>query len=379
MLSQNNKTFTVIAPKRPFSLDYFKGMVETDGSFQIQGTAFKAIFKLSQKTNTNWIPLTQKYLESHGIPSKIKQGGSSPQSRASDLLVTGKNNVRKVIALLRSEPGTQVIFTGGKMRDFLLMEEFVKNLHLSTAQRLGIKKSMHKSNQLEPDLLGAGSTPRAMYESQLGLQPGQSIVETTRILNKIDDAYAKLQIQLRGEMQKGTLQVPLDSLSAVVDGDGGYYVYVGFKNPSKQYNKRWILWQGNFILSLEINSILTAEIFCYMLNITAPIEKLVAGQGVNTGKPTSVKVHVRKQEEVQQLLDLHKLAPLIGDSKNAELQTVITLRRLKAENSINLLENVQSLLKEMYRVSAISKKGRPRRLTLEEALQKAAIWLSNNK
>lgn len=49
------------------------------------------------------------------------------------------------------------------------------NAGLTTAQKLDLKKSLHKDNTNEQDLVASYIDPRAVWELKLGLEEGASI------------------------------------------------------------------------------------------------------------------------------------------------------------------------------------------------------------
>jgi hypothetical protein len=362
------------------TVDYVRGLVETDGSMQIHisGQQVKPLVKISQKTNENVLPLIKLFLEGlpfPGITSFISVGDtSSTRGRASDLIVSGRHNVRKFLDLL--ETGTDsFVFSGVKQRDFLVMRELVDNDRLSFALILALKKTLHKENKDQPDRQNKGVIPMDEMERRFGLSSGEANKSAESILKKIDRIYLDNQNSLKKGMASRTLQVSDGYITGLVDGDGGYYVTFSFTPatllPPKR-SKRLVVWQGNAILSMEVGSRLTIELFQYAIGSEEAITEVKSKRG----ELTSLRVLVRKQENVNKLMEIHARHPLIGNYKEQELQTVIHLRILREEGSLRNLEKVQRLLYHIYEVSVISPKGRPRQFTYEEASAKMAEWLS---
>jgi hypothetical protein len=321
----------------------------------------------------------QAFFTLHGITSTIaagkpksKEGVDKSKGRAPSLLVTGKYNVANCITLLKTSQNP-FVFTGVKHRDLLILEEIVNNTQLTVAQQIGLKKSLHKSNKDQPDLDLNGALPTVVWEARFGLPPGSVKKGSAVLLTKIDKLYTLHQETIRNAMKTGALNVSASYIAGLVDGDGCWYVTLCFRNPTKRYSKRMIEWQGNCSLSMEVNSKLTIEVFLYALGSTASITNVLSKTG--NGQITSVYVLVRKQADVSKLLAIHDSFPLIGDYKSLELATVVKLFRFKKEGSLKNWENVCSFLEEIYYVSSISPKGRPRPLTLDEAKAKAAEWL----
>lgn len=77
-------------------------------------------------------------------------------SSRANLTITGNKQVERFFNVLEKEITSDFLFCGVKQRDYLLVRSFfnTKKSLLSLdiqAQRLAIKKSMHKSNYLDPD------------------------------------------------------------------------------------------------------------------------------------------------------------------------------------------------------------------------------------
>lgn len=373
---------------KEITVDYVRGLVETDGSMQIHisGQQVKPLVKISQKTNENVLPLIKLFLKGRGITSFISVGDtSSIRGRASDLIVSGRHNVRKFLDLL--ETGTDsFVFSGVKQRDFLVMRELVDNDKLPLSLSLALKKTLHKENKDQPDRKNKGVISMDEMERRFGLSSGEANKSAEAILKKIDRIYLDNQNSLKKGMASRTLQVSDGYITGLVDGDGGYYVTFSFtpatllvgssggvpSSAKKKRSKRLVVWQGNATLSMEVGSRLTIELFKYAIGSEEAITEVKSKRG----ELTSLRVLVRKQQNVKKLMEIHARHPLIGDYKEQELKTVIHLRILREEGSLKNLEKVQRLLHHIYEVSAISPKGRPRQFTLEEALAKMAEWLS---
>lgn len=350
------------------TVPWLRGFFEADGSFQIHFSSgqFKPIAKMSQKTNANILIRIKEMLAKHNISSTMgnitKKEGSKPAGRAPDLRIQGSTNVMKFINLLKSE-GDSHVFVGQKQRDLLIMDKFLTD-QVSKAQKIGLKKSLHKSKRSIPDLDGNGSKSREQWEKELSILPNNSTSETEEFLKRIDEEYDLHISSIKKGMKERTLVVKPAYITGLIDGDGGYYVTVSFRGPTARYKKRSIEWQGNFNFTIETFSRLTIEVLLYIIKSDASIN-------VTGGLGGGFQVLVRKQEEVGKLIELHEAAPLVGSYRQEELDTVIQLRALKADGGLKDYKTVCNFLKEIYRVSEISAKGRPRRLALEEAFKEA--------
>jgi hypothetical protein len=349
------------------------GLIETDGSFQLNLSAgsanIKPVVKISQKTNKNVLGLLQNFLALQGINSTVDPGGKT--GRADSLRIQGKNQVTKLLALLEQEApfkvnGKPVLFASAKQRDFLILKECCNNSNLSVAEKIDLLKSQRKTSQVEADIILTSMKTRRQYEEEYGLPANASVNAAASILNKIDKAYKEAVDNFEKGMASKTLVVPGDYLTGLIDGDGGYYVTYQFQEPTPRYNKRNIAWQGNLTLTMETNALLTLKVFMYAFGISTTIEQAKA--------KTSYQIKVRKQGDIRVIMKHHEQYPLIGDYRQVQLDLVKKLYSLRDQGLMRDYSVVESFLKEVYQVSEISSKG-PQRRSLEKVLEKVKSWL----
>lgn len=364
------------------SVNYLRGFLESDGSFQIHisNGDFKPLVKLTQMHKST-LDVFEEFLKSKGITSfQEARDTSSPAGRAGNLIVSGKNNVAKLLHLLESENTDSFLFAAVKQRDFLIMKAYTSmsvNSEKSTAVALGLKKSLHKETLNDPDNDVGGAKSTAQWEESLGLPPGATAKNQEKLM-EIDEAYATHVKTLKESISNGSLVVNENYISGLIDGDGHYHVEFKFEpvNRSKGYYSKTIIWVGTFLQTMEAEAKLAMEVLLYYLKCEPTIHEVRSTKGQNKGRITSIKVFVRKQEDVRKLIDLHEKFPLIGEYKNAEFQTVKELFHLRDTNQLKNFETVKKFLAEIYRVSEISPRGRKRSLSLAEAIEKAREWLT---
>lgn len=357
--------------QNPITVAWLRGFFETDGSFMILFSSGnrKPVAKFSQKTNSNLLSLIQIFLKQKGITSQIKE--SNPETnlsgRAPDLLITGINNVANFVTLLKSENGSHT-FVGQKQRDLFIIEEIISNDKLTKAQLIGLKKSLHKSNKSDPDFVGKNFIPRQELEMRCGVSPNESITATEPILQRIDETYVSHQNAIEKSMQNNTLSVKPDYIIGLIDGDGGFSVSFLLKNPKPNYNKNHVEWQHTLCFTMEKFSMLTIKVLLYTLGSDVKIS-------VSGGLGGGLEVLIRAQKEISKLIEIHEQFPLLGNYRQQQYATVIMLRQFKAERKIKDYESICILVKEMYRVSSISRGGRKRMYaSAEEAIEAIVNW-----
>jgi hypothetical protein len=349
---------------------YLAGLIETDGSFHLffSGNNLKPVIKVAQKSNTNLLAEVSKFLQSHNITFEIKRGQqTTPENkgRASELVVSGKNNVSKLLNLFakNSSKESPFVFTGVKQRDFMIMQTILwSEKPLTLAQQLGFKKSLHKSNQDEPDFDFQGSVPRNQYEKRFGLTQGQSIKDCKKMLESIDNDYKKFQENLNKCIQNKSLKVPADFVAGVIDGDGYYGVSMRVRANNN------LDWEPQFQLVVDIRSTITLAVIFYAFNVKGSLQSTAS----------SVTRRCRSERDLKTLVEYHKKFPLIGDLRQKQLEQIQRLFEMKANGQIKSYKVVEAYVREMYMISDLSKKGRRRTLTLDESLATAARILGPN-
>lgn len=371
------------------NIDYIRGFFEADGCFTVSFSenVLKLCVKFSQKTNITILPLIQDFLAQHGISSTIDNSQDSDsdsdseyeettelenqsdtsKNRAPALRVQGINQIKKFLTLL--ENGTDTfIFATEKQRDLFIMRELVFNPNLTDAQCIGLKKSLHKTNQDEPDFENKKTVPRSTLEKRFGLNPGDSITESKALLTQIDNNYNLHQTNLKAAMDTNTLKVSPAYIAGLVDGDGCYYVTYQFVKDRGAKAKARIEWQGNFTLTMHIKSKLAVELFLYAIN--KPNHTLK-----RTKTKKAFQMWIRKQEGVDFLMTKHDDYPLLGDYRNEQLAAVKKLRVLVKTKAIKNINTVHAFLTEIHAISDRGSRGIFRKYTLKEAIKLSVNFL----
>ena len=348
--------------KKEINISYILGLFETDGSIQIDITEkkFKPMMSISQKTNSNLIPLVQMFLTDNGISSTIDiSEGENARDRAPKLRIRGLDNIKKLIKVFKTVDG--FVFFGAKYRDFLILKELINNNNLTDAQKIGLKLSLHKESSDSPETpLNKQTKSREHWEDYFGLERGVSITLSLSILAKIDKLYKNNSTAIKQQMQENLTIMDASRIAGLIDGDGCFTVSI---NP--KISEKWVEWKGEFLLATEVASLLLVQAFKYSIGSNSEIESVKAKQGPLKGQVTSYKLWIRNQAEVLKIVLILDEYNLLGNYRIAEFNTITKLFDMKKDFSIRNREAVNYFIDEIYRVSAISKKGRPRKAITE--------------
>jgi hypothetical protein len=341
MQNQKNTNITV---------EWVVGQLETDGNFSLNidrsNGNLKPIIKLASTSNTNTLDLFADWVCSIGINPKFESG---KQVRACSVKVEGKNQVLRLLKVLRQ---SSISFTGGKFRDALLVEIALKKT-LTPAQKIGLKKSLHKANRHEVDLKTSTQTvSRQEYERRMGIQIGSSVTESEAILRCIDILSRIHSKCLLDQCAANTLSVPPDYIKGVVDGDGSISVIT-------QVRDERIHWGLNFSVALDANSAVTAEIlkYCFKSNVT--ITQVESRK--NPGQITSLNLAFRNEKDIDSVLNYFNVhgRPL-GDLRNKEFDLAYEYQLLKQNNGLRDYTIALAFLNKIYRLSELIQKGAKR-------------------
>lgn len=143
---------------------YIAGLLDTDGSIQINYSAKQWHYEVrfSSKTNTNIIPLLGDIFNANEIGYRVVN--DKDNIRATDIRIGGRYQIEKfgeggpLFNLLKNKGCLPI---GIKYRDYLILQKVMNNPKLTAAQLLDLKKSLHKDNLFDPDLEGSGIKPRS--------------------------------------------------------------------------------------------------------------------------------------------------------------------------------------------------------------------------
>ena len=132
-------------------------------------------------------------------------------------------------------------------------------------------------------------------------------------------------------------------------------------------------WQGVFTYVMHKREQLTVEVLIYAfgfknLTYNSPSNKL------------QFEIKVRKQDEVKKCLEFHQKYPLRTEYRNLELANIRELFRIRDNDEIYNIAQIEPLLIEIYRVSKIYQKAPPKNPpTIEEAIPLLRNWVSKCK
>jgi LAGLIDADG endonuclease/LAGLIDADG-like domain len=237
---------------------YLHGILDTDGHFDFIIKKSKRMYKdnqvvpeisISQSSkNPAIINIVRGLLDSLGIAYEYKPNktvcnnskyNSQNLARGDKLLVTGINNVRKLLYLLLKSP---VGLTGSKRHDLLIFKLFFErlvdqNLHNTAngrAQIIDLKYNLHGNEYGTPDYIcSPSSLTREVWEARHEMPVGSTIgackdflKEKWRLYNEwhnelsisinSSDFFSKHQLEWKRYAQ------------GVVDGDGSFSVSISF-------------------------------------------------------------------------------------------------------------------------------------------------------
>lgn len=351
-----------IMTTRNFSVRYLAGILESDGTFlaSFSEKALKVEIRFSQKSNTNLLSKFQSYLKEHKISSNIEEGSDN---RAPVCRLQGFKNVFKLIQLLE-KGNPSYVFTGVKQRDMLIMKRLVDpSANLTLAQKLSLAKSLHKSNLNEPDFTENNSRSRESFEIEFGLSPNQSIFESQILLESIDKEFNQHQLRLIQKIKDGSLTVDADYFAGVIDGDGYYGVAFRERKPRPHKGEKnpRLVFEPVLEVTMEIRSRTTLKVLQYAFQHPVTMNETKTGNGIT--------FLLRNQSALKNVLKIHEIFPPIGDLRSQQLQTIIDFFDLKNKSLLKTSLYLENFMNKLYDVSALSQKGRGRKLSREEALE----------
>lgn len=335
------------------TLSWLIGQIETDGSFMLNISRptglFKPYIKISSKTNTNVLTLLQKILQKYGVSSKLHKAAKSTKgNRAPEIRINGQNQILKFLQIV-SQSGFYFI---GKYRDALLMRVAVEK-ELNIAQKIGVKKSLHKNNRFESDLVTSTQIiSRAQYEVNFELKPNESVVESDRLLRCIDIVCRMRRYDLLQQMSQKTLMVPNDYIKGIVDGDGNLNIGTTVVNGKA-------VWDVKVSFALDIHSYTVAMILQYCWNSNATIAKISSQKDPN--QKTSLSVKFRNNQDVQSVVAyFRKNGGSYGDIRRRQLALVYLYLRLQKNGGLKTKTKAFALAEKVYKLSDQYIKGQKR-------------------
>jgi hypothetical protein len=342
--------------KKPVSVDYVVGSLETDGTVCInvgkKGNSVSAEIRFSSKSNTNTLSLLESFCKSIGVLVKYAKGkesipGEDP-GRAPFVRITGKHQIQKFIkALSKSKIG----FTGQKYRDFLLLEAALDQ-NRSIAEKIALKKSLHKMNRNDPDLKTSSQTkPRETLEMERGLPLGISYTEGEELLAEIDATFDRRQQKLAKDMAEGKLVVPPDYMKGVMDGDGSIGIAISQKTNLE--------FGVNVSLAVDGQSRILADIFKYVFHSKAQVSERKAKK--NPSKISSYGVSLCSREEIQTMFDFYeKYGGPLGDLRQRQLELALELTQIRKRGQLRNYSIMKPFIDKVYELSTVIIKGRKR-------------------
>lgn len=345
--------------KQIITLGYILGLMEADGSILLMfgtgksKTTLKAWIRISQKSNSNLLALIKTWFEQNGIECAYEDWNpNTSRGRARNLTITKADSVRKFIELVKKEP---LQFISQKQRDFLILDLVMNSrARLSITDKINLKKSMHKAHANQPDINTPRSKTREELELKYGIPLGSSQEDALGLLKTIDAQYTIHTNNIKKQMAQGKLKVPADWLAGLIDGDGSYYVSMVVRNPSARYKKRFIEFQGNFTLTMELNALLTLEVFKFIIGSDAKIVQF----------KKHYQIWIRKQAKVKKLQQMQLQYLPVGDHRHRQYKLVQDLFDYKNQEKMGDLNTVLNVIRAAYAISE-NTKGRRRTVLLD--------------
>lgn len=346
--------------KQQVTLAYILGLFEADGGILLMfgtgksKTTLKPWIRLSQKSNPNLLGEIKKFFEANGIECKYEDWNpQTSKGRARNLTITKVDSVRQFIRLIKQE---KFKFISQKQRDFMILDRVLNTKEtLSIADKINLRKSMHKAHSGQPDLNPNGAKTREQLELEYNIPLGSSKEDRLGILKKIDAAYKAHVAKIKKAIADKTFVIPPDWLAGLIDGDGSYYVTMQVRKPSANYNKPFIEFQGDFTLTMEKNAFLTLEAVRTAINSDAPIKEA----------EEHYQIWFREQKDVMNLLQMQQAYLPVGSHRLAQYNLVKQLLMFKQQGKMRDLDVVLSIIRAAYAISEKTK-GRERTRTLEE-------------
>jgi len=332
MITQNNSYVC---------LSWLKGIYESDGGFTatIYKGQFKPVAKISQKTNSNLLPLIKAFLTENGIQSTYDYPPEG-SDRAPALRIQGIYQVKRFIDLLKKD-NTPYIFIGSKQKQFLIFEKLLTNHNLTLTD----KKLLLQYNKEEcSDIKDCDAC----------------FIKEIKTSYKKHEEFIENMIATKSNVV--TLIKP-SFISGLIDGDGSYSVLFTFREPSKKWNRKRIEWQESFTFTTDKASILTIRALLSYIGS----EAIINPKGQQLG---GIQVHIRNQKEITNLIQIHEKFPLLGCYSGRRFNLILKYRDLKESQEIKNKDKVIKFLEEIYTVIEASSKGAPRAYTLSEAILK---------
>lgn len=342
------------------NVQYVLGLLETEGCFQISfdpNWNMKCEIKISQKVNTNALREVQQFFESHGISSTITAPTLSRRGyRSPDLKVVGNNNVKTLLNLLKSASPNEIApLTGVKARDYLILWASYENPGMTPLAKVGLKKSLHKTNLSDPDLTGNNELSRTEYEERIlgvGNSQNQSVTESLPLLMAIDAEYVSHQNRLRQQLSQNTYKLSPAYVVGIIDGDGGSTV--GLRD-----RQTYLEWDIQISFSLEVGSRLTLEILKWAVGYEPDITKVPSR--LDRTNITSLRINIRAGNNIARLQSILQEFPIIGDLRAQQFALVMEYQRLSTSGMLSSYEQICAFIDQMYAVSAQITSGKPRK------------------
>jgi hypothetical protein len=331
---------------------YIAGLLETDGSIQINYSTMQWHYevKFSSKTNTNIIGLLAEIFDSYGVGYRIvrdKQG-----LRATDIRIGGRHQIEKLFNLLKTKGCLPM---GVKYRDYLILQQLFHNPGLNTAQRLDLKKSLHKINMFEPDLVASNIKDRSYWEEKLNIVKDSSILAAKDVLASIDCQYTEHISKIALSIKTNQLVIEPAYITGLLEGDGSFNITFAFKESKT--GRRFVEWQGNANFTAEAKSTVLIDVFLYAIKSTAAATK-------HRG---AYQVKIRNKKDMDSLINCIESFPIIGDYKKQCFDLVMKLRTLKKQGLVKNYAIMSDFLDAVYAVSSLTTSGAPRPLRLNDA------------
>ena len=293
---------------------YLAGLIESDGAIQCffdkNRDNLNYVVKITSKKNTNSLGDIQAFLKDEGIVSGVTDVGD--EGRAPSLRIQGNEQVvrflkklkQNVITLENEDDNYLCPLLGVKFRNLcLILAAHEVNPSLTTEQKIDLKKTFHKENYQQQDILGTGLS-RSEFEKRYGLEKNASVGALKELVEKVDAVY-ELHLNV---LKRFCGKLNPDYVVGLYDGDGGF-------NVSFSQNKK------DEILDIQCDINLTLPTSDqHILDVVRThfeLSRITIQKNVN-----SREMKIRTQQGLKTVIAFFDKYPLQGDYKATSLALV---------------------------------------------------------
>jgi hypothetical protein len=317
------------------TIDYLRGIIEGKGSFnaKISGAEYSLSVYIVQERNMD-IYKSRDLLAIHNISSCVKESSQEKDSRKRASLEIKENlSILYLLDLLKTG-NSPFIFSGIMYRDFLIMEKLVANAVadfslLHPGEALGLIKSLHKVNRLEPDIKFKIVPSRLKCERRLKLGKDGSWKISHDIIKALDERYELHCASLQAQIENNELILDPGYVIGLLEARGAYSIHLF--EPAKG-----VFMSIHLRLCIKKQSLLTLKIFRYLaktkatISIASPVRV-----GLHTYKATSACLDISKPEEIERIYKIHEIFGPVGERMLEEYDLVKKFIVLQETGGVN--------------------------------------------